>query len=135
MTLTKALLDGLMQQHASLRATLEMCETQTGAALTEKLLALKPQMLRHLEEKSVFYRALEETCLQKNDAASANLGRIFEANMSVQSEAIVRFFEGLGHGTNDVSAAFRTVAQVVRTRLLTEERAVFSLAWRHVSKG
>lgn len=69
------------------------------------------------------------------DAPGAQLTRIFASNMTVQSAAVKRFFEGLEKSTPAVSASsFRTVATVIRQRFGTEESAVFPI-YNRTCKG
>jgi hypothetical protein len=124
------LLGTLRDEHRLLRATIESCASATGSELKGLLNRLGEQLTTHLPHKEQLYRAIERASQQRNDPGSATIARIFENNMKVQSAAVGGFFEqleSLARQPEQLERRCRTVLDVIRTRLDTEERAVFSL--------
>jgi hypothetical protein len=125
-----ASLDALKEEHRRIEADLLGCEQIADQAvpLAAKLRAMRQLMLDHLTAKDVFYAELRALCSGRGDLASVNTVKIFEDNMRVQASAIRRFFGSLDGAISPVlSQTFRTMALVIRTRIVTEERAVFPL--------
>lgn len=92
---------------------------------------MRAEVLLHFDRKDALYPALIEQCAKVADAAGAQLTRIFESNMRVQSAAVKRFFQGIETSSASVrSSSFRTVASVIRQRFGTEEKAVFPIYQR-----
>lgn len=101
------------------------------AALLTQLLKLRDDVLAHFRAKDAFYPALASRCEAAGDAQGAQLTRIFETNMKVQSGAVQRFFSTLEQAAPaGLPTAYRTVAGVIRQRFGTEEKAVFPLYLR-----
>jgi hypothetical protein len=129
-------LDALKADHRRIEAELLRCDeaVQRVSELAKRLEVLRPIIKEHLAAKERFYAELRERC---GDLASGNLARMFEENMRVQSNAILRFFEGLDAGVVSplLGDLFKTMALVIRTRLATEERAVFPLYLAGASTG
>jgi hypothetical protein len=125
-----ASLDALKADHRRIEAELQGCEpvAEQAVPLAAKLRAMRPLMLDHLTAKDVFYAELRALCSGRGDLASVNTVKIFEDNMRVQSAAIRRFFSSLDGAISPMlSQTFRTMALVIRSRIITEERAVFPL--------
>ena len=124
-----ASLDTLRAAHRVIEADLAACEAlNEPAPLVAKLKAMRPMMLEHLDAKDAFYAELRAACAGRGDLSSGNTAKIFEDNMRMQAAAIRRFFESLDHGMSPVfSQTFRTMALVIKSRIVTEERAVFPL--------
>ena len=96
-----------------------------------QLLAMRPAVLAHFKAKDDLYPALAAQAVTANDSGAAQLTRIFETNMKVQSAAVRRFFETLEVTAPALLASsFKTVASVIRARFETESRAVFPLVER-----
>jgi hypothetical protein len=125
-----ASLETLKADHRRIEAELNACEAllDQAPALAGKLRAMRPLLLEHLSAKDDFYAELKALCSGRNDIATGNVAKIFEDNMRVQSAAIRRFFEGLDGAVSPLLVqSFRTMALVIKSRILTEERAVFPL--------
>lgn len=89
---------------------------------------MRELVLEHFRAKDDFYPALASFLTARGDLAGAQLARIFEQNMKVQSAAVQRFFESLDRAQNQqIADGYRTVALVMRQRFSTEEKAVFPL--------
>lgn len=128
-----SLVDEFRASHARIEAGLNVAETLTAdpPRLLEQLRALRSEVLAHFKAKDAFYPSLSEQCVRANDAGAAQLTRIFESNMRVQSAAVQRFFEGLdGANPTTMVSSFRTVITVIRQRFGTEERAIFPIYLR-----
>lgn len=127
------LVDEFRASHARIEGALTAAERVTGEPLKllEQLRAVRGEVLAHFKAKDAFYPSLAEQCLRAKDAGAAQLTRIFESNMKVQSGAVQRFFEGLDSvNPATVVSSFRTVTTVIRQRFGTEERAVFPIYLR-----
>jgi hypothetical protein len=123
-------LDSLKADHASLRGLLDACASSRGAELRTKLLELQSVLRRHLPAKDELYRSIAQASVQKADAASGALAKIFENNMKVQAAGVEGFFsqlEALQKVPEQLERRVLTVIDVLRSRLDTEERAVFPL--------
>lgn len=128
-----SLVDEFRATHARIERSLAVAETLTSdpLKLLEQLRTLRAEVLAHFKAKDAFYPSLAEQCLRANDAGAAQLTRIFESNMKVQSGAVQRFFEGLDAvNPSTLVSSFRTVTTVIRQRFGTEERAVFPIYLR-----
>ena len=113
--------------HALILDGLDRCLDAVGQTFQERVSELKPLVLRHLKRKAQFYEDLAVMCEERGDLESAQLVRISETNMQVQTNAVVNFFENLDKPINGVHKAFRTIADVLRARLLNEEKKLFPL--------
>ncbi|PZR13194.1 MAG: hypothetical protein DI536_12960 [Archangium gephyra] len=126
----KPLLEKFRAEHARIERGLQAAESALTDAqqLSTQLTSMRAEVLSHFKAKDAFYPALAEQSAKANDAGAAQLTKIFEANMKVQSAAVQRFYETIEAtpATNLVSS-FKTVAVVIRQRFATEERAVFPL--------
>ncbi|MDX2010288.1 MAG: hemerythrin domain-containing protein [Myxococcaceae bacterium] len=101
------------------------------AALYAHLKAVRADIVSHFREKDAFYPELSEALQTAGDNAGAQLARIFESNMKIQSAAVQRFFEALDRAAPaQLPQSYQTVASVIRQRLSTEEKAVFPLTVR-----
>ena len=125
-----AVVDDFRAQHRRIEELLAACEAlldQVGA-LHARLLELKPVLLAHLDAKDAFYARLVELCALRGDLAATNVAKMFDENMRVQSGAARRFFAALETaGSPLLAQSFKTMALIIRGRLLQEERAVFPL--------
>jgi hypothetical protein len=125
-----ASLEGLKEGHRRIEAELAACEAlgDQAPALASRLKTFKPVMLEHLLAKDAFYAELKALCLGRGDLAAGNVAKSFEDNMRVQASAIRRFFESIEGAVSPLLAqSFRTMALVIKSRIATEERAVFPL--------
>ena len=124
------LLEKFRTEHAQIERGLQVAERTLPDAskLSAQLLSMRVDVLSHFKAKEAFYPALAEQASKANDAAAAQLTKIFEANMKVQSSAVQRFYETIEvtPGATLISA-FKTVAAVIRQRFETDERSVFPL--------
>ncbi len=126
------LIETFKTQHREIERTLEACEPlKDSAPLIAKLKTFRELVVRHLDAKDAFYKQLGALCTEKNDHASANLLRIFEPNMSVQSTAVKKFFQTLDAPAGNFVQAFNTVAYILRQRISTEEKAIFPMYQKH----
>jgi hypothetical protein len=99
------------------------------------LQGMRRLVVTHFAQKDAFYVALAAQCAAANDVQAAQLTRIFDSNMRMQSAAVVRFFEGLDSaGPATLASSYRTMATVIRQRFSTEEKAVFPLFKRTAPK-
>ena len=124
------LVEEFRAEHAVIEKGLLAAEAVSSdpTKLLAQLQAMRADVLVHFNKKDALYPALSAQCTKVADAAGAHLTRIFESNMTVQSAAVKRFFEGLENSTPAVRASsFRTVATVIRQRFGTEESAVFPI--------
>ncbi|MGV3623035.1 MAG: hemerythrin domain-containing protein [Archangium sp.] len=124
------LLDRFRAEHASIERELQVADGLLFEVpkLTAHLVSMRRAVVAHFQAKDAFYPALAEQALKANDGSAAQLARIFEANMKVQSGSVQRFFETVeAVSAPELLAAFKTVAAVIRQRFATEERAVFPL--------
>jgi hypothetical protein len=125
-----ASVDALLAEHRRIEAELTACEAvgdQVGP-LASRLKVMRPLILDHLTAKDVFYAELRALCAGRGDLAASNTARIFEDNMRLQASAIRRFFGSLDGAISPVLAqSFRTMSLIIKTRMVTEERAVFPL--------
>lgn len=117
----------LRLEHALISDALDKCADAVGRTFQQRLTELKPVVLKHLKRKAEFYRDLAKLCEQRADEEGARLVRISEANMMVQSNAVVNFFENLDQPIDGVHQTFRTISDVLRARFATEERKLFPL--------
>jgi hypothetical protein len=127
------LVEHFRTEQARIEAGLTSAEGASGDAgrFSAQLLAMRPTVLSHFQAKDELYPALAAQAMAANDAGAAQLTRIFEANMKVQSAAVRRFFEKLEVTAPALLASsFNTVASVIRARFATESRAVFPLVER-----
>lgn len=127
------LVEHFRAEQAGIESGLRAAESVAGDAgrFSAQLLAMRPAVLTHFKEKDELYPALAAQALAANDSGAAQLTRIFEANMKVQSAAVKRFFETLEVTAPALLASsFKTVALVIRARFVTEGRAVFPLIER-----
>lgn len=123
-------LDDFRSAHARLEGELSVADAAVGDAerLITTLKNMRRAVLTHFAQKDAFYVALGAQCAAANDVQAAQLTRIFEANMKMQSAAVVRFFEGLEGASHDtVASSYRTISTIIRQRFATEEKAVFPL--------
>lgn len=114
----------------ALRTLLDACAAATGSELREKLLELRGVLGRHLPAKDELYRTIAEAAAQRSDSASGGLAKIFENNMKVQAAGVAGFFEQLdvlAKQPEQLERRVKTVIDVLRSRLDTEERAVFPI--------
>lgn len=131
-------IDQFRAEHARIEAGLAAAEKVLSEPqrLQAQLQTMRAEVVTHFTQKDAFYPALAEQCAAAKDSAGAQLTRIFESNMKVQSAAIRRFFEGFSALPPDaLPSSFATVALVVRQRFGTEERAVFPLFTRTLPKA
>jgi hypothetical protein len=127
------LVEHFRAEQAGIEAGLKAVEGASSDAgrFSALLLAMRPAVLSHFKAKDELYPALAEQALAANDSAAAQLTRIFETNMKVQSAAVRRFFEKLEVTAPALlESSFKTVASVIRARFATEGRAVFPLVER-----
>lgn len=126
-------LEEFKKAHERIDAGLRVADGAGGdAALLKQLLTLRDEVLAHFRAKDAFYPALASRCEATGDAQGAQLTRIFETNMRVQSGAVQRFFMGLEQAPLvGLTTAYRTIASVIRQRFGTEEKAVFPLYLRN----
>lgn len=127
------LIEQFRDAHARIESGLARAEGLSGnpSALLEQLRVMRDEVLAHFAQKDAFYPSLATQCTEAKDLAGAQLTRIFESNMKVQSAAVQRFFSGLESiPTATLVSSFRTVVSVVRQRFGTEERAIFPLYQR-----
>jgi hypothetical protein len=117
----------LRLEHALILDALDTCADAVGHTFQERLAELKPLVLKHLKRKEAFYEDLAQRCDRRGDTEGAQLVRISETNMQVQTNAVVNFFENLHKPINGVHQAFRTISDVLRARLATEEKKLFPL--------
>ena len=120
-------------EHAAIESGLVAAEAVSldPTKLLAQLTAMRAGVLAHFKQKDALYPSLSEQCARVGDVPGAQLTRIFESNMKVQSAAVQRFFEGLEKSSPQiVSSSFRTVSTVIRQRFGTEERAVFPIYQR-----
>jgi len=128
-----SIIDEFRAEHVSIEAGLVTAERLVNEPpqLLAQLKTMRATVVQHFNRKDAFYPALASQCAAVNDAAGAQLTRIFESNMKVQSAAVVRFFEGFGAlPAESLGASFKTVATVIRQRFSTEEKALFPLFLR-----
>lgn len=133
-----ALVEQFRQTHLQLTTALDRADASSAntAQLLEVLRGLRAPVLEHLQAKDAFYPALATHLMDTGDAAGAQLARIFEQNMKIQSGAVQRFFEGLDRAAPQALVeSYKTVATVLRQRFVTEERAVFPLTVRKEPRG
>ena len=124
------LVEEFRAEHALIEKGLAAAEAVSSdpGKLLAQLQAMRADLLAHFNKKDALYPALTAQCTKMADGPGAHLTRIFQSNMTVQSAAVKRFFEGLENSTPAVRAsAFRTVATVIRQRFGTEESAVFPI--------
>ena len=124
------LVDEFKEEHSKIQAGLVMAEAVASdpLRLLGQLKAMRAEVLAHFTRKDALYPLLTDQCTRTGDAAGAQLTRIFESNMRVQSAAVKRFFEGLESSAPAVvSSSFRTVTSVIRQRFGTEEQAIFPI--------
>jgi hypothetical protein len=129
------ILEDLASQHATLRTALADCEQSAAGDLESALLRLKPVLEAHLTAKDAFYRQVREICASRSDSAGVTVAGIFENNMKTLSSGVRGFLDSLGtlvKNPAQLSQRFKTVAQVLRSRLDTEEQAVFPIYRRHL---
>ncbi len=125
-----SLVDEFRAEHARIETSLVAAEAVSAdpVKLLVQLQAMRAEVLAHFNKKDALYPALSAQCTKVADGPGAHLTRIFESNMTVQSAAVKRFFEGLEKASPAVRASsFRTVATVIRQRFNTEESAVFPI--------
>lgn len=130
-------LESFRTEHAQIEAKLTQAEALQGepARLVAQLKTMRAEVVAHFAAKDRFYVALAAQCVAANDAAAGQLTKIFESNMTMQSAAVVRFFETLDTAAAaTVASSFKTMVTVIRHRFGTEERAVFPLFIRTTSK-
>lgn len=123
-------LDDFCGAHARLEAELKVADAAVAEApkLLAQLKGMRRAVVTHFAQKDAFYVALAKQCDAAKDAGAAQLTRIFESNMKMQSAAVVRFFETLdGVPADSLPASYRTMATIIRQRFSTEEKAVFPL--------
>lgn len=128
-----SLVDDFCAAHARIETGLVGAEAVASdpTTLLVRLKELRPEVVKHFQEKDAFYPALSAQCTRAGDTAASQLTKIFESNMKVQSAAVQRFFQGLEASTPAVIASsFRTVTLVIRQRFGTEERAIFPIYQR-----
>lgn len=130
-------LDDFRSAHQRIEGDLNVADA--AVADVPQLLAVLRNMRRtviaHFAQKDAFYVALAQQCATANDVQAAQLTRIFEANMKMQSAAVVRFFENLDTAAPDtVASNYRTMSTIIRQRFSTEEKAVFPLYKRTAPK-
>lgn len=117
-------------QHRRIEEHLSACDAvlERVEALHARLKEMRPLLLEHFDQKDAFYVKLRELCAHNGDLASSNIAKIFDDNMRVQSGAIRRFFNALDTSSSPLLAqSFKTMGLIIRSRLSTEERAVFPL--------
>lgn len=127
-------IEAFRAQHRQIEEHLTACERLLDQVtpLHARLLELRPALLEHLEAKDAFYGQLVARCAQAADLSSTNVAKMFEENMRVQSGAVRRFFSALDTQSSPLLAqSFKTMALIIRGRLLQEERAVFPLYVKH----
>lgn len=125
-----ALLDSLQADHNALRGLIDACAKCRGPELRARLLELHSILLRHLPAKDELYRTIATAASKKADSGSAVLAKIFEDNMKVQAAGVEGFFaqlQALEKQPDQLERRVATVIDVLRSRLDTEERAVFPL--------
>lgn len=131
----RAQVEAFLQEHQRILAALEQVEAAADAPLPP-LHQARELVLAHFKAKDLFYPALAEHLTQTGDVAGAQLARIFEQNMKIQSSAVQRFFENLDRAApSALTDGFRTVALVIRQRFSTEEKAVFPLTVKKEPRG
>lgn len=122
--------------HQKLGAALDQADAAPTAQLLDLLKAIREEVLAHFKAKDAFYPSLAAHLTEAGDVAGAQLARIFEQNMKIQSAAVQRYFEGLERAAPQTSIdGFKTVALVMRQRFQTEEKAVFPLTVRKEPRG
>lgn len=124
------LLERFRAEHARIESGLRVAESvlPDASKLSAQLLSMRAEVLAHFKAKEAFYPALAEQASRANDAAAAQLTKIFEANMKVQSSAVQRFYDAIEETpAAKLISSFETVATVIRQRFETEERSVFPL--------
>lgn len=123
--------------HSRIEAGLAAAEVAATDAtkLASALKSMRRDVVQHFQLKDAFYVSLAAQCVSAKDAGAAQLTKIFESNMKMQSAAVTRFFETLDTTTADaMSSGFRTMLTVIRQRFGTEEKAVFPLFVRTAPK-
>lgn len=123
--------------HSRIEAGLAAAEVAVHdpSKLATALKSMRREVVQHFQQKDAFYVSLAAQCLTAKDAGAAQLTRIFESNMKMQSAAVTRFFETLDGATPDaMTSGFRTMLTVIRQRFGTEEKAVFPLFVRTAPK-
>ena len=130
-----AVIDAFRAEHQQIEDHLTACEplAAQAPALIARLKQLEPLLLGHLDAKELFYARLKKLCADNSDLASANFATMFSENMDVQSAAIRRFFTTL-EVSPQLQQSFSTIALIVRSRLRTEDRAVFPLYLKNLRK-
>lgn len=126
----QATVDSFRHAHARLAERLDQADLvlHSPDALAASLREIRESVLEHFRAKDAFYPVLADHLTARGDLAGAQLARIFEQNMKVQSAAVQRFFESLERvQSQQVADGYRTIAMVMRQRFSTEEKAVFPL--------
>lgn len=124
------LVNALRTQHAAIRASLEQCARKQGTELAAELQGLKPTLQAHLRDKDALFAAITEACGRRQDNASMAIARIFENNIKVIAAGISGFFDQLEVLTRNLQGLeqrTKTVAEVLRNLIETEERAILPL--------
>lgn len=124
------LINALRAQHTAIRASLEQCRQKQGNALAAELQGLKPTVQAHLRDKDALFAAISEACGRTQDHASLAIARIFENNIKVIAAGITGFFDQLDALTRNLQGLeqrTKTVAEVLRNLIETEERALLPL--------
>lgn len=128
--------DGFRAEHQRFVEALDKADGLESDALLTALKTIRDAVLTHFRAKDEFYPSLAEHLAAAGDSAGAQLARIFEQNMKIQSSAVQRYFEALDRVPAQTSIdGYRTVASVIRQRFQTEERAVFPLTSRKEPRG
>ncbi len=132
-----AVIEAFKADHRRIHEHLAACEALATQVvpLAARLKQLQPELLAHLDAKDAFYGRLVALCRAKGDLASANIATIFNDNMTMQSQAIRRFFGTLDNAASPLlTQSFSTMALIIKNRLTTEERAVFPLYLKNLFK-
>ena len=131
--LSLPMLDQFRAEQVRIEAGLKAAEGVAGDAekFSAQLKAMRAEVLAHFKSKDALYPALAQQADAAHDVGAAQLARIFEANMKVQSAAVRRFFETFeASPASSLVGSFHTVATVIRSRFQTETRGVFPLVER-----
>lgn len=124
------LIAALLEDHQVLRGLIQSCSAAPREALKAHLEQLRSRFASHLPRKEQLYRAIEAAAKERNDAGSASIAHIFEDNMRAQAAGVAGFFDQLESAARQpeqLEKRSKTVLDVIRTRLDTEERAVFPI--------
>ena len=131
---SSSILDDFRKEHRHIETELTACEVLSAEVeqLTERLKALRPMLLQHLDAKDAFYQRLVALHVERGDVQGAQRARSLAESAKVESDALRRFFNALDGGSSPLlPQSFKTLAHVIRRRLETEERAAFPLYPEH----